>query len=136
MADGYDGIVLRDEEFGGEGWVAFRPTQIKSATGNTGDFDADSPDIRLSRRAELAQRAANEAAGPGAFRLPEFGRGARLVAYHQVRVRPDGAWCCNTVAGQDPQTQTPAEAGDATNGPVRVATTAEVEGGPLLTSAP
>ena len=31
-------------------WVAFSPTQIKSATGNNGDFDPDNSDIRFSRR--------------------------------------------------------------------------------------
>ena len=31
-------------------WVAFSPTQIKSATGNNGDFDPDNSDIRYSRR--------------------------------------------------------------------------------------
>lgn len=51
IADGYDGIVLQDEEFGGESWIAFRPEQIKSATGNRGTFDPADPDIRFSRAA-------------------------------------------------------------------------------------
>ena len=42
---GYDGIVLPDEEFGGESWVAFRPEQIKSAIGNRGTYDVTDPDI-------------------------------------------------------------------------------------------
>lgn len=42
---GYDGIVLPDEEFGGESWVAFRPEQIKSAIGNRGTYDIEDPDI-------------------------------------------------------------------------------------------
>lgn len=62
MADGYDGIVLRDEEFGGESWVAFRPEQIKSATGNRGTFDGSDPDIRFSRTlGEAVSSALNDA---------------------------------------------------------------------------
>lgn len=44
-ARGYDGAY--DIETGW--WIAFRPEQIKSATGNTGDFSANN-DIRFSRR--------------------------------------------------------------------------------------
>jgi hypothetical protein len=42
--NGYDGIVYapRDSE---KQYVAFYPTQIKSATGNNGDFDPNNPDI-------------------------------------------------------------------------------------------
>ena len=46
---GHDGIVIRDRGFNDE-WVAFSPTQIKSATGNNGDFDGTNPDIRRSVR--------------------------------------------------------------------------------------
>lgn len=42
----YDGIILKDEEFGGTSYVVFEPTQVKSATDNIGTFDATSPDIR------------------------------------------------------------------------------------------
>ena len=50
---GYDGLILENDE-GSLGrrtqtFVAFRPEQIKSATGNTGAFDAKNPDIRFSR---------------------------------------------------------------------------------------
>jgi hypothetical protein len=39
--NGFDGVVLR------RGWIiAFEPTQIKSATGNNGQFDGNNPDIR------------------------------------------------------------------------------------------
>ena len=41
---GYDGF--KD----GRHWIAFDPTQIKSATGNVGTFDATNPDIRRSLR--------------------------------------------------------------------------------------
>ncbi|MGN0233919.1 MAG: hypothetical protein ACI4B5_05810 [Bacteroidaceae bacterium] len=42
----YDGIMLPDEEFGGTSYVAFDPSQIKSATDNVGTFDGRNPDIR------------------------------------------------------------------------------------------
>jgi N12 class adenine-specific DNA methylase len=57
-AAGHDGVILRntfDEGYidGGEAqtdvYVAFNPTQIKSATGNNGNFDGTNADIRFSR---------------------------------------------------------------------------------------
>jgi hypothetical protein len=45
-AEGFDGI--HNPEIGE--YVAFRPEQIKSATGNEGTFDATNPDIRKSNR--------------------------------------------------------------------------------------
>ena len=41
----YDGIALRDEEFGGQSFVAFESSQIKSATDNSGAFDAGNDSI-------------------------------------------------------------------------------------------
>jgi hypothetical protein len=40
---GHDGVIAGSE------FVAFSPTQIKSAIGNNGDFDPTNPDIRFSR---------------------------------------------------------------------------------------
>lgn len=45
---GFDGVVVRDDF---EEVIAFRPTQIKSATGNIGTFDLENPDIRFQREA-------------------------------------------------------------------------------------
>lgn len=43
---GYDGIVYDNvAEGGGDSYIAFRPEQIKSATGNRGTFDPRDPDI-------------------------------------------------------------------------------------------
>lgn len=42
---GFDGVALADEEFGGTSYVAFHPEQIKSATGNRGTFDPNDPNI-------------------------------------------------------------------------------------------
>jgi hypothetical protein len=53
---GHDGVVLDYSAFGDRfagdtEFVAFDPTQIKSAIGNTGAFDPANPDIRLSESA-------------------------------------------------------------------------------------
>jgi hypothetical protein len=50
---GYDGAIINEDSptrisKGGETYIAFEPTQIKSATGNTGEFDGKNPDIRRS----------------------------------------------------------------------------------------
>lgn len=50
-AAGYDGVYMREQGRGLDGeedqfvWVAFDPEQVKSATGNNGNFDPDDPDI-------------------------------------------------------------------------------------------
>lgn len=51
---GYDGVKIYEPPVSGEGrdgetYIAFDPTQIKSATGNSGEFDPDNPSI-LARR--------------------------------------------------------------------------------------
>ncbi|OOH91830.1 hypothetical protein BMT54_01605 [Pasteurellaceae bacterium 15-036681] len=59
-SQGFDGVVVFENSSGKaqgktpynfvEEVVAFDPTQIKSATDNTGEFDRSNPDIRFSRR--------------------------------------------------------------------------------------
>lgn len=45
-SEGYDGVIIdHGEGMGGKEIVAFDPTQIKSATGNRGTFDASDPRI-------------------------------------------------------------------------------------------
>lgn len=49
---GFDGVKMIERRGDGEAtnvWVAFSPTQIKSATSNTGEFSDTNPDIRQSR---------------------------------------------------------------------------------------
>ncbi|OZA55716.1 MAG: hypothetical protein B7X79_13910 [Acidovorax sp. 17-64-282] len=56
---GYDAIRVRDDQNGVVNWVVFDPTQVKSATGNNGDFDPANADIRFSfagARAATADR--------------------------------------------------------------------------------
>jgi hypothetical protein len=43
---GHDGVVIRDEEFGGDSYAVFEPNQIKSATDNNGEFSKSNNDIR------------------------------------------------------------------------------------------
>ena len=50
MKQGYDGLVVKDQEFGGYSYVVFESTQIKSATDNIGTFDPENSDIRYSPR--------------------------------------------------------------------------------------
>lgn len=50
-ANGNDGLIVKPgAAFGDRGpiYIAFRPEQIKSATGNTGAFDPANPDIRFN----------------------------------------------------------------------------------------
>ena len=58
---GYDGIQYENQfENGDDGnisYIAFSPTQIKSATGNVGTFDETNPDIRFSRVSEAENSA-------------------------------------------------------------------------------
>jgi hypothetical protein len=57
-AEGYDGIVTEDTEFGGTSYIAFEPTQIKSSVGNSGGFDGNDADI--FRRPESVDAASLE----------------------------------------------------------------------------
>lgn len=50
-ARGHDGVMLKYSD-GTIEIVAFRPEQVKSATGNNGNFDPQNPDIRFSRSAD------------------------------------------------------------------------------------
>jgi hypothetical protein len=54
--NGYDGVVINDEEFGGTSYVAFEPNQIKSATENNGEFSSVSNDIRFRTAEEGVER--------------------------------------------------------------------------------
>jgi hypothetical protein len=60
LAEGYDGV-----KGSGGVWIALKPEQIKSATGNRGTFDPTDPDIRRSaRQAPPIKPAVAAAAGP------------------------------------------------------------------------
>jgi hypothetical protein len=62
IAEGFDGIQIkphktdRSTEFDGRSaYIAFSPTQIKSAIGNNGQFDGSNPDIRYSKASSSEQ---------------------------------------------------------------------------------
>ena len=66
-AAGFDGVYVRerpDVSAEDRDIAVFSPTQIKSAIGNSGEFDGTNPDIRLSQRATVGQN----------FTLPSMGK--------------------------------------------------------------
>ncbi|MCP5230922.1 MAG: hypothetical protein H6948_02310 [Zoogloeaceae bacterium] len=54
-----------------DSYIAFRPEQIKSATGNSGAFDAGNPDIRFARRVQETRREVEDAIEEPATTLAE-----------------------------------------------------------------
>lgn len=67
----YDGIILDDGT--DQMYIAFEPTQIKSATDNVGTFDRSNPDIRRSRKGQdAAMRRANRLARENARLKGQF----------------------------------------------------------------
>jgi hypothetical protein len=55
---GYDSVVYKNtQEAAGDSYIAFEPSQIKSATGNRGTFDPDNPNILYqSSESEVLKR--------------------------------------------------------------------------------
>jgi hypothetical protein len=49
----HDGVIFDGDKANASEYVVFKPTQIKSATSNTGAFDPENPDIRFSRAQPL-----------------------------------------------------------------------------------
>nr|DAU53939.1 MAG TPA: crystallin beta/gamma motif-containing protein [Caudoviricetes sp.] len=76
-----DGLIVDDEEYGGISYVAFDANQIKSATDNSGAFNAGDDDIRYSRSTgELTDKAK-----PGWLDRNELGEWEKgLAAYHSL----------------------------------------------------
>jgi hypothetical protein len=65
MSRGHDGIAIIGDKLDGlpgDVYVTFSPEQIKSATGNRGTFDADSPNILFSRAPSTPAQTAAAAA--------------------------------------------------------------------------
>lgn len=65
---GYDGVIVNRGSDYNE-YVAFEPTQIKSATDNNGDFNPDNTDIRFREGGEYSPSPVNYAESMGAKRL-------------------------------------------------------------------
>lgn len=81
-AEGRDGLIITNYEDGGFGgldsyrsagrhtvYIAFEPGQVKSATGNNGDFDGANPDMRLSQNEQGAQEQGGMSIGDVAAQL-------------------------------------------------------------------
>ena len=71
-ADGHDGVIVSDAEFGGTSYIAFSPSQIKSADAITRDdtgriippserFNPERDDIRFSVKANAPSSTAQDA---------------------------------------------------------------------------
>ncbi|MEI7464440.1 MAG: PLxRFG domain-containing protein [Burkholderiales bacterium] len=63
---GHDGIIIKRDD-GTIEYVVFKPTQIKSAIGNNGQFDPTNPDIRFSRSPAEVLRGINQTSIRNAF---------------------------------------------------------------------
>lgn len=48
VAMGHDGIIVESSTSHGSEYIVFEPSQIKSAIGNSGEFNKNNPDIRFS----------------------------------------------------------------------------------------
>jgi hypothetical protein len=78
--EGFDGIVIRStrgtgtslfkaKEFGADNWVAFEPTQIKSAIGNVGSYGQRAPTASEAKQLGLTQKKAAELQEKGDVRF-------------------------------------------------------------------
>jgi GGDEF domain-containing protein len=87
---GHDGIVIRssttDSGVKRDDFVAFSPTQIKSATGNRGTFDPANPDIRFALRPEFARVAVNVVEDLKA-RLKQVGMSDKVALNLKTRIQ-------------------------------------------------
>lgn len=68
-AAGYDGLVQQESVAGlvTDAYVTFEPTQIKSATGNNGDYSLTNADIRKNLRSQAGKEKASTAEGQAAL---------------------------------------------------------------------
>lgn len=87
----HDGIIFDGDNLNPSEYVVFDPTQIKSATGNNGNFDPTNPDIRYSVTPEQGDKAI-EAADKALTEAPvkddyigrvvgDIGLSARLIVH-------------------------------------------------------
>ena len=80
VENGYDGIVYPYGTNVDSGYtaIAFNPTQVKSATGNNGQFDPKNPDIRYSLRSQVRQDI-NDAVDRTTFAREDKGHAGRMI---------------------------------------------------------
>ena len=89
-----DGLIVDDEEYGGVSYVAFDSNQIKSATENTGSFDASNDDIRYSRSSGTNVQPNLPAANPPTAAQP-VGFVPRMKAVVQALSQAFKDWAVN-----------------------------------------
>lgn len=92
---GFDGVIINNvREFGGTDigtdWLAFNPTQIKSATDNLGTFDGENPDITFSIRTEEPPK--NKGIGYKVFYQKDGKLYPPMVANPDGKDTPVGVW--------------------------------------------
>ena len=95
LRDGHDGIVVmadeaaRSSEYGdqfqSDNYIAFRPTQIKSAIGNSGAFDPTNPDITRSPERGIHFSTSPRKTIDGRY----YGRGLRGLEAERLRQSQD-----------------------------------------------
>ncbi len=114
---GHDGVVIRGwrDGSGPVQYVAFKPEQIKSATGNTGQFSPDNADIRFSRAKPVTYTTYRGVSteGPNDYGVAgkgEYSSGRRQVA--EVYAGKDGKVESRTVTLNNPLSLTYAELRD------------------------
>lgn len=101
IAKGHDGIkvegntrydnVMGGEEYAADAWVAFKPEQIKSATGNNGQFDTNNPDITFSRQDRITSSMKREEVSAIAKIFQSKFKGVPAIhAAQSVKEAPEG----------------------------------------------
>jgi len=101
--NGHDGVIFKNIQdggwFGGVGiddvYVAFEPTQIKSATGNKGNFDPSNPNILLSQEQEQSEY--DQAVAKGL----DMSKAARMKRAEDMGFDTDTVWYHGTMKSFD-----------------------------------
>lgn len=83
--DGFDGVNNSEEEY-----IAFEPTQIKSATDNRGTFDGENPDVTFSVRTSAPPK--NTGIGYKVFYQKDGKLYPPMVANPDGKDTPVGVW--------------------------------------------
>ena len=79
--EGFDGVYLQGvtKDPKDDVYIAFKPTQVKSATGNTGAYDPTNPNIRLSVRNIIGDQKVIDFYMTKTFAREEKGHAARML---------------------------------------------------------
>lgn len=82
--DGFDGVNNYDEEY-----IAFEPTQIKSATDNRGTFDSENPDVSFSIIGEKAESFLDYHNNGLSYTDPADGKRKAIIDSRGVRLKKE-----------------------------------------------